>query len=274
LFIIFPIIFDVILIYIIFKFNLKNFYILLFIFFNILIFFIPKISKYFDSSLLDIIILIILFILLFYPLLVHKYDKNKKLDDEYIYIKKVFISYSHNDNNFVIKLKNDLEKQNIKIKIDIEKLCFGDDINDFINKSIEESDLTISIISKNSLRSPWVFIEASETLLNQKFKKIKKFVPIYIDTDILQNNTYLEVLNTIEIGIDDIDKFIIKALNKRTSISIYSDRRERLLDFKNNVHKFFNELQKKLMADFTKYNYNDNLLKLINQIKNNNYDIN
>lgn len=71
---------------------------------------------------------------------------------------KVFISYSHKDSDFVLKLKDKLEDKQVEILIDIEKLKYGDNIKDFISKTVRTTDYTVQVISINSLRSPYVMV--------------------------------------------------------------------------------------------------------------------
>ncbi|KPA12339.1 Toll-Interleukin receptor domain protein, partial [Candidatus Magnetomorum sp. HK-1] len=81
--------------------------------------------------------------------------------------KTLFISYNHKDIAFVKRLKNDLVQANIPLIIDIDSMKFGDDIREFIERSVKESDITLSVISENSLKSPWVMLETLETFLRE-----------------------------------------------------------------------------------------------------------
>ena len=77
--------------------------------------------------------------------------------------KNVFISYNHNDADAARALKEKLQAQGINVVIDIEKIAAGQDIKEFIERSITDTDATISVISKKSLLSSWVAMETINT---------------------------------------------------------------------------------------------------------------
>jgi len=86
----------------------------------------------------------------------------------------VFISYIRKDAAFVERLKTALEAGKIGVTIDTESLAFGGDLHEFVERSVCETDLTIAIISHNSLQSVWVIAEALETLMYEKVLGRKK----------------------------------------------------------------------------------------------------
>ncbi len=165
--------------------------------------------------------------------------------------RKVFISYSHRDESFVRKLVSILDKSKIPFVIDSKALCLGDDIDEFVRKSIRSTQATILIISENSLRSPWVMTEFLETLMSEILQDKKKLLPVHIDKRIFDPSLYLEIDNDIQSKIDEIKTVIIKALNRNIHISYYVDIWERLLDLKNNLDKALKKLSGSLIADFS-----------------------
>ena len=80
-------------------------------------------------------------------------------------MKTVFISYSSKDKETAAKVKTVLEANGIDVTIDSESLVPGRDIRAFIDKSIRETDVTLSIVSKNSLLSDWVAPETVDSLM-------------------------------------------------------------------------------------------------------------
>ncbi|GAK57953.1 TIR protein [Candidatus Vecturithrix granuli] len=87
----------------------------------------------------------------------------------------IFISYSRKDAAFVERLKTALEAGKIGITIDTESLAFGDNLQEFVDRSVRETDLTIAVISRNSLQSVLVVAEALETLMYEKVLGRKKY---------------------------------------------------------------------------------------------------
>ncbi|MBL7967917.1 MAG: TIR domain-containing protein [Prolixibacteraceae bacterium] len=165
---------------------------------------------------------------------------------------KVFISYSHKDSDFVLELKQKLEKKDVEIHIDIEKLKYGDNIKDFISKTVRTTDYTIQVISINSLRSPYVMVEYLETQLYQTVEGEKKYVPIFIDLSIFEDNTYIDLADDIQNEINGVNDYISKAITRNLQITPYNTKRERLIDLLNNLGKAINILRESLIGDFTK----------------------
>jgi len=181
-----------------------------------------------------------------------------------------FISYSHKDTDFVIKLKTKLEKADINIHIDIDKLKYGDNIKDFINNTVRETDYTIQVISINSLRSPYVMIEYLETQLYQTAWDEKKYLPIFIDKSVFKDETYIELADDIQTEIDDVNKYINQAIKRNLQITPYNTKRERLIDLLNSLGKAIDTLRESLLGDFTDNKRFDNDIKLlIDSIKTN-----
>ena len=74
---------------------------------------------------------------------------------------KLFISYSHADKDFVVKLYNTLTYSNLEVFIDEKDIKIGDNILEKIEKGIEESAGLLYVISKYSVKSTWVKEELS-----------------------------------------------------------------------------------------------------------------
>jgi CHASE2 domain-containing sensor protein len=182
-------------------------------------------------------------------------------------IKKVFISYSHKDSEFVSKLNSSLKEKEIKINIDIETLKFGHDIKKFMEKSIQESDFVISVVSKNSLMSPWVIAESLETLIIERIEKKKMFLPIYIDKSFMEKSFQSKIYNKIKIRIDVLLSEINDlSINHIKTIHLDKEK-DMLIDLENNLAQILAKLNEILVTDFSsEEKINENLPKLIKQI--------
>ena len=95
--------------------------------------------------------------------------------------KKVFISYSHEDKEFVEWLKNNLEGLGLDIWYDHQELQLGDSIKNKITEGIQSSSIFIVILSKVSKSSAWVRYELNSALLSNAINKGIKILPIKID---------------------------------------------------------------------------------------------
>jgi len=183
--------------------------------------------------------------------------------------KSVFISYHHKDKTFIQRLKNDLEQQNIPFIIDIDHMKFGDDISEFIEHSIQTSDITLAVISENSLKSPWVMLEALETFIMEDIEQRIRYIPLMIDNCFFRDNFYSLFIKSIEQTIDAIFDEISQLSKKYIHADALYVKHKRFINLRSNIDTVLFRLQENLVADFineTKYLQNfPRLVKLIDQ---------
>ena len=82
---------------------------------------------------------------------------------------RAFISYCHDDAAAVSQLRDVLRGNGIEVIVDSEAMSPGERISDFIDRSIRDCDVVVSVVSDRSLLSAWV---ASETVLS--FSRLKR----------------------------------------------------------------------------------------------------
>ena len=123
-------------------------------------------------------------------------------------MKNVFISYSEKDKDIAAKVKAVLEARGIIIKIDSESLVPGMDIRAFIDKSIRETDVTLSIVSKNSLLSDWVALETVDAFLAEKHLEGKMFIGCYVDEIFFDRTFVIKAVDKIDKEIKELEKLI------------------------------------------------------------------
>ena len=183
-------------------------------------------------------------------------------------IQKVFISYNHKDLAFVERLKKDLENAGIQLIIDIERMKFGDDIQEFIERSVECSDITLSVISENSLASPWVMMETLETFQQEDYIKVMRYIPVMIDPHFQAPDFASTLIAHIEKSIDLIFEEIARLSKKYVSIQSLNIKNERLINLRSNLDQILLRLNKRLVADFsTPEKYEMNFSRLVQSIK-------
>ena len=150
-------------------------------------------------------------------------------------MKTVFISYSSKDKETAAKVKTVLEANGIDVTIDSESLVPGRDIRAFIDKSIRETDVTLSIVSKNSLLSDWVALETVDSLMAERLLDQKQFIPCFIDEEFLKNECLTEATRLIDEKIANLDHEIITAMGLMTNPVDLQAIRTRKLDLRHNL---------------------------------------
>ncbi|GAB6265967.1 MAG: hypothetical protein STSR0001_14130 [Methanothrix sp.] len=90
----------------------------------------------------------------------------------------IFISYSHQDREFVDRLVQDLQNSGISIWIDKAEIMLGDSLLEKISEGIDKMDYLAIVLSPDSVNSSWVKKEV-EIAMNQEIQdKLIKVLPL------------------------------------------------------------------------------------------------
>lgn len=118
---------------------------------------------------------------------------------------RVFISYSHQDLEFVNKLKNDLEDIGVIPLIDRLELRVGDNIKQAVDRMIDRCDYVIYVSSENTKNSSW-----SNKEIEQAVKREKKILPVLLSDgtlpEVLNGVYYADFTETYEHGISALER--------------------------------------------------------------------
>lgn len=95
--------------------------------------------------------------------------------------KRVFISYSYQDKEFVEWLKTELQDLGLDIWYDESEILVGDNIQKKVNEGIQSSSAFILVLSNSSKNSDWVRYEMNSAILLNAIKKGISILPIKID---------------------------------------------------------------------------------------------
>jgi len=118
---------------------------------------------------------------------------------------KVFVSYNHEDSQVAARVVAFLREHNIEVTIDSAAMSPGGDIQGFIEQSIRDTDVTLSIVSNKSLASGWVALESVTTFWFEKFDRNKLFIPCYLDKDLFEDDYSNRVLPQINERLAQLD---------------------------------------------------------------------
>jgi hypothetical protein len=177
----------------------------------------------------------------------------------------VFLSYNHKDKEVATKVKNYLEGQKIKVTIDSEAMRAGEDIAEFINKCIRESDVTLSLVSTYSLLSAWVGIETMSTLVGEKIAG-KKFMSIVIDGAFYDRKFVDTAFTTVEERLAELKQLIMERLEKDRGIEDLQSERTRNKNLMNDLPEIVANLRARLNVDIFGDNFEAGMAKIAKDI--------
>jgi len=180
--------------------------------------------------------------------------------------KKVFISYNHHDLEKANRLRDKLLAENIEVYIDSDKMEAGEDIQEFIEKCVRETNATISLISKNSLLSAWVAMESINTFYHEKTDSAKKFIACYITDDFFKRTFTDDAFDYIDGEIKDIQSIITLRMTKNRSIRDLQNELTRMTELRNNIDEIVRRLRESLCVDIKDDNIDHNFQKILQTI--------
>ncbi len=93
----------------------------------------------------------------------------------------VFISYSHNDRDFVDTLAAHLVKNRARVWVDRWELKVGDSIIQRIQSAITEADALIVVLSKTAVESEWCKKELTAGLVRELEEKRVVVLPVLLE---------------------------------------------------------------------------------------------
>lgn len=97
-----------------------------------------------------------------------------------------FISYSSRDNKFAQRLYADLREEHVQCWFAPEHLQIGDKFRTRIDKEIRARDKLLLILSKNSVKSPWVEDEVEAAFEKERQQNRPVLFPIRLDDAVMK----------------------------------------------------------------------------------------
>lgn len=179
----------------------------------------------------------------------------------------VFISYNHADGEVADRLRAALEKNDIVVRIDKAVMEAGANIQAFIESSIRDTDVTLSIVSNRSLLSAWVALESLNTFYHEKFMGNKKFIACYIDDDFFRTDFRLNATKQIDIKIQEIDNLIPEYIAQKIDMNDLNGQKSRLYKLRNDLGDILIRLRESLCVDIREEKFDENVTKIVRAIK-------
>ncbi len=178
---------------------------------------------------------------------------------------KVFISYNHNDAFAMRAVKAHLEDNGIQVFVDIQDMGVGENIQAFIDKAFKETQIILSIVSENSLKSGWVNKELSATFLFARFGS--KWLPVLLDQKCFDSGFYNDALDGFDEKKAAIQENIKKALEKGRGIEPFTDELTRINDLSNDFGKTIQNLKNHLSVDVSGKLFDSGMGAVVRAIK-------
>jgi hypothetical protein len=96
-------------------------------------------------------------------------------------LKRIFVSYSHEDRNFVSLLTDRLAQEGYRVWIDSLALRAGDSFELDIRRAIQEARFMLIVLSRRSIQSEWVRLETTLALERRAREEDLRIIPLFID---------------------------------------------------------------------------------------------
>lgn len=186
--------------------------------------------------------------------------------------KEIFLSYSHSDIELALSLKDILTDAGLIVNMDIEAITIGEKIDEYIEKSIIRSEMVLSLVTENSIKSPWFMKEFLDTINVERVINKRKLFPVVIKNIVSDLFLKDKMRDGIDYDLNQINHVIKEETLDMNHIGSYCRKRERLINIKFNVDNILFRIQEH--SNFTIENRKllsneiDNLVKSIHKMLN------
>jgi hypothetical protein len=202
-----------------------------------------------------------------YPEFIDYPVKHKGANEHLMTAKKVFISYNHEDSPVADKLKSALEAKGFLVTIDREAMRAGASIQEFIENSIRDADVTLSIVSNRSLLSAWVALESITTLYREKLEREKRFIACFIDDDFFKPDFRLKATRQINARIEELDKLLPEYIAEKIDTNDLNSQKSRLIKLRNELGDILLKLRDSLTLDIRDSEFDKSLARIVQSIE-------
>ena len=162
---------------------------------------------------------------------------------------QIFISYTHADAADARRLCRYLKDRGLRVAIDEESMQPGERISGFIERSIRESDVVVSVVSTRSLMSAWVALETIQTLNRNKWVRDRLFIFCYLDDEFFRPEFRLDATRKADERLREIERLVPEYAERRIDTVDLNEEKTRLYDLRNNLGTILATLRDSLCLD-------------------------
>ena len=178
---------------------------------------------------------------------------------------KIFISYSYKDHQVALRIKQKLTKVGLEVIIDVDAMYTGENIAGFIKKCMQQSGITLSLVSPNSLMSAWVAMETIWSTYDETLRG-RYFMPCTIDNSFFKYSFTDEALDVLDDQTTEIKNTIMGRLQKGRGIEDLTEELTRINRLKNELPAIVGKLKNSLCVNLNGDNFEHGMDKVINDI--------
>lgn len=179
----------------------------------------------------------------------------------------VFLSYNHEDAAVAAKLHQFLKAQGISVVLDSESMTAGERIQDFIARSIEQSDVVVSLVSSRSLLSGWVAMETIQSLQRNAWVEGRKFIACYLDEAFFAPECRLDYTRQIDERLARIEELLPDYAARRINTVDLNEEKTRLYDLRNGLGLILATLKGTLCLDVRSGRFEESGKRLVEAIR-------
>lgn len=180
---------------------------------------------------------------------------------------KVFVSYSHDDAGIASKLRTTLGEHGIEVVIDTKTLAGGENIADFIENAVSSTNATVCLISRSSLLSAWVAMEAVTSFFHTKFVQPKKFVGCYVEDSFFRRDFVDLALDHVDGQIANLRGLIEGRLQRDRGFRDLQGELDRNMTLRSNLDDIVRRLRETKCIDLRPKVFDENIPVLVEALR-------
>ena len=134
-----------------------------------------------------------------------------------------FISYAWEDQDFAVRLHDDLKAVGVRSWLDAKEIKIGARWREQIDRALQAQDKVLLIVSKASISKPWMWLEAESALRLERERRKTVLFPIRVDDAIFDVSVSEKVDLLKEKQIGDFSHWQDKRLYQRAFSQLVRD---------------------------------------------------
>jgi len=180
--------------------------------------------------------------------------------------KKIFISYNHGDADTALRLRDALQEAGFDVIIDRDDMPPGMDILEFIQQSIRNADVVLSVVSAKSLHSGWVGQESVASFYAVWLAN-KQFIPVKLDDVVFDIDFQIDAQEKLNEKINELDTKLDRLRNAGGNTVAFEKTRQRLYELKSNLGGIIDKLNSVLILDVREPSLKESINKITNSLQ-------